>query len=219
MPAWRLWQLLNVRYIVAERDIAAEGLALVFAEGDLNVFEMGDPFPKAWFVSEAELIPDDAQAIARLAVDDFDLRTTAVVATPLATPMTDTSAATASVVHFSPTQIIVTAEAAGHRLLVLSQIYDPGWQAEIDNVAVPLLRVNIVQQGVVVPPGLHTVELTYRPHSFWLGSLLSLTGLAICLIVIGWNMSYRSKSRGIPWIRRNPGAQTRVLLTLRQCDR
>jgi len=192
MPAWRLWQLMNIRYIVAERDIGDAGLTLAFAEGDLNVFEMGDPFPRGWFVSETELVPDDAQAIARLAAADFDLRTTAVVAKGVATPLTDISAATASLVYFSPSQIIVTVEAAGHHLLVLSQIYDPGWQVEIDNVAVPLLRVNVVQQGVVVPPGRHTVELTYRPHSFWLGSLLSLAGLAVCLIVIGWNRVLRS---------------------------
>jgi hypothetical protein len=198
MPAWRLWQLMNVRYIVAERDIADEGLALAFTQGDLNIFEMGDPFPRAWFVSEIERVPDDAQAIARLAADAFDLRTTAVVVTSLTAPLTDASAATVSVDQVSPTQLALTVDAGGQHLLVLSQIYDPGWQAEIDNVTVPLLRVNVVQQGVVVPAGRHTVELTYRPTSFWLGTLLSLIGLAVCLTIIGWTwagMSLRAFRR------------------------
>jgi hypothetical protein len=38
LPAWRMWQLMNIRYIVDQRDISNEGLKHVFAAGDLKVF-------------------------------------------------------------------------------------------------------------------------------------------------------------------------------------
>jgi uncharacterized membrane protein YfhO len=71
--------------------------------------------------------------------------------------------------------------------LVLSQIYYPGWQAAIDGARANLQPVNVIQQGVVVPAGRHTVEISFAPASFWWGSLLSAVGLllAVGLLILG----------------------------------
>ncbi len=187
MPAWRLWQLMNVRYVVANRDLANDGLSLVFEAGDLKVFEMGDPFPRAWFVSTTEVIPEDDRAIARLAADDFDLRRGAVLADSLATPLGEVLTSTVTGLAFSPTRLTATVAAADRHLLVFSQIYYPGWQVQIDGRAAELRRVNVVQQGVVVPPGNHTVTLTFRPNSFRAGMIISVLGGVIwgIMIVVG----------------------------------
>ncbi|MBN1995711.1 MAG: hypothetical protein JW953_23690 [Anaerolineae bacterium] len=180
MPAWRLWQLLNVRYVVARQDIAGDGLRLVFEEGEDKVFEMGDPFPRAWPVSQVEVIPEIEQATARLADDDFDLRQAAVLAEPLGVSLAQ-AAATVTVVDSVAGYLKVEVEALGRQLLVVSQIYYPGWQAEVDHQPAELWRVNVVQQGVIVPAGRHTVELFFRPVSFWWGGIISLMGLALGL--------------------------------------
>lgn len=180
IPAWRLWQLMNVRYILEQRDISNEALPLVFEEGELRVFEMGDPFERAWLVSDVEVVTDESQAIARLADDDFNLRQTAIVEAPLRTPLGDASASTATVIDYSPTQLSIAVKATGMHLLVVSQIYYPGWHAEIDGQAAQLLQVNVVQQGVVIPAGEHLVRLTYWPDSFMWGLVISGMGLLIC---------------------------------------
>jgi hypothetical protein len=186
MPAWRAWQLLNVRYIIDSRNIADAGLTLVFEEGDLKVFEMGDPFPRAWFVAGIEIIADEGQALARLASDAFDLRRTAIVISPLDLPPSDPAASTVTVVDFGPTRLTAEVNASDQQLLVFSQIYYPGWQAKIDGQTAELLRVNVIQQGVVVPAGQHTVELTFSPRSFWVGTVISITAVLICLILLIW---------------------------------
>ncbi|MEW5959344.1 MAG: YfhO family protein, partial [Chloroflexota bacterium] len=177
MPSWRLWQLMAVRYVIDQRNLSSGGLALVFAEGDFKVFEVLDPFPPAWLVGETEVIPDDQRALARLASDDFDLRRRAVVAESLPTPLAEAGASTAQVARLSPTRLTATVEAAGPHLLVLSQIYYPGWQAQLDGEPVELRRVNVVQQGVLVPPGRHTIEVVFRPASFRWGVLISALGV------------------------------------------
>jgi hypothetical protein len=187
MPAWRLWQLLSVRYVLDKRNIADAGLRLVFEEGDLKVFELGDPFPRAWFVGNVEVIADDRQAITRLGSDAFDLRRTAVVPTPLNLPPTDPAASTVTVVEFDSNSLKAEINASARQLLVFSQIYYPGWQAKLDGQAAELLRVNVVQQGVVVPAGQHTVELTFSPRSFWLGLIISISALLICLRLLVWS--------------------------------
>jgi hypothetical protein len=184
MPAWRLWQLLNVRYVVDKRNIADAGLKLVFEEGDLKVFEMGDPFPRAWFVAGTEVAADESQAIARLAADDFDLRRTAIVSTPLDLPAADPTSSTVSIEVISPSRLTAQVNASSRQLLVFSQIYYPGWQARVDGQPAELLPVNVIEQGVVVPAGQHSVELVFGPGSFWVGVIISLMALLICLILL-----------------------------------
>jgi hypothetical protein len=180
LPAWRLWQLLNVRYVIAERDIGDPGLQPVFAEAPLTVYEMADPFKRAWFVSTVEIEPDVAQAVRRLADDAFDLRQAAIVAQPLSGTLDDPSNSTIKVESISPGRLSLSVEAAGSHLLVLSQIYDPGWQAELNGQAVDLRRVNAVLQGVAIPPGQYQLELIYRPAAFTLGVMVSAIGLLLC---------------------------------------
>jgi hypothetical protein len=184
MPAWRMWQLLNVRYIVDNRDISSKGLSLVFAEDDLNIFEMGDPFPRAWFVSEVEVIPENDQALLRLASDTFDLRQTAVVADPLAEDLSDAGASTITITELSPTYLKANVDASSSHLLVFSQIFYPGWQVKIDDRPAELMQVNAVLQGVVVPVGQHGVELSFEPNSFWWGSAISFGGIIIAVALM-----------------------------------
>ncbi|HXV44719.1 MAG TPA: YfhO family protein [Anaerolineae bacterium] len=184
MPPWRLWQLLSVRYVVDKRNIADAGLKLVFEEGDLKVFEMGDPFPRAWFVAGTEVVAHEGQAITRLAADDFDLHCTAIVPTPLDLPAAEPTASTVSIEAISPTHLTAEVNASSRQLLVFSQIYYPGWKARVDGQPAELLQVNVIQQGVVVPAGQHSVELVFSPRSFWVGVIISSIALLICLILL-----------------------------------
>jgi hypothetical protein len=184
MPSWRLWQLMNVRYVVDNRNIADAGLKLVFEEGELKIFEVGDPFPYAWFVGGVEVMADDNQAIARLASDEFDLRRMAVVSAPLELPASDPTPSTVTLVSLTPTHLAADVNTADRQFLVFSQIYYPGWQASIDNQPVELVQTNVIQSGVIVPSGKHRVELTFNPRSFWLGAIISGVALLICLVLL-----------------------------------
>jgi hypothetical protein len=184
IPSWRMWQLLNVRYVVDQRDIANDGLALVFEGDGLKLFEMGDPFPRSWLVGKTELFADENQAAARLASDDFDLRQMAIVAEPLDVPLRAASASTVEVVALSPIRLTAVVTATDHHLLVLSQIYYPGWAASIDGRPVDLRQVNLIQQGIVVPPGHHLIELRFVSATFWWGSLISLVGAWVWVVFI-----------------------------------
>lgn len=193
MPAWRMWQLMNVHYVVDRRDISGEGLQPVFEAGELRVFRVTDPFPRVWTVGQVEVIPDDGRAIARLGADEFDLRRTAILSRPLDIPLTAPAGSTVTLTALTPTRLRVSVEASGAHLLVFSQVYYPGWQARLDGRPVELLRVNVIQQGVVTPPGAHTVELEFYPASFRWGGIISVVGLVIwgALLVYGqWGRKF-----------------------------
>ena len=188
MPSWRLWQLLNVRYVVDQREIGDAGLVPVFAEGDTTVYQMGDPFERAWLVGTVELIADDEQTIARLADDSFDLRKQALVAQPLVDTLSPEADGMVTVQKISPTRIEVLTETSGTQLLVLSQIFYPGWQATVDGQPIDLLQVNGVLQGVTVPAGRHSVVVEFWPRSFQSGVIISVLAVTISigLLAAGW---------------------------------
>jgi hypothetical protein len=72
-------------------------------------------------------------------------------------------------------------------LLVVSQDLAEGWTARIDGEPADLVAVDGALQGVFVPPGLHTVVLSYMPRTFVLGSALS--ALALAAVVATWFVS------------------------------
>ena len=181
-----MWQLMNIRYVVDKRDISNDGLSLVYAEDGSMIFEMGDPFPRAWLVGATEVIPEDSQAIARLASDEFDLRQTAILANQLDAALDETTSSTVSVVGFSPTGLTTAVNATGDHLLVFSHIYYPGWRAFIDDNPAHLWRVNVVQSGVVLPAGSHTVRLTYWPDTFRWGGIISIIGIVVWGALLLW---------------------------------
>jgi hypothetical protein len=150
----------------------------------LKIFEMRDPFPRAWFVSGLEVFSEEDQAITRLGSDDFDLQHSAVVTNPLAEELLGDSDSVVVITEATPTYLKADVDASGNHLLVISQIFYPGWQAKIDGRPVELKRVNTVLQGVVVSAGRQTVEVSYEPVSFWWGSIISLIGISIVVVLL-----------------------------------
>jgi uncharacterized membrane protein YfhO len=48
---------------------------------------------------------------------------------------------------------------------------------------VPIWKVNTAIRGVVVPAGAHTVTMTYRPMSVYLGFVCMLAGIAGAIVL------------------------------------
>ena len=66
-------------------------------------------------------------------------------------------------------------------VLVLSQIYYPGWKARIDGAEVPVYAVDYALTGLLAPQGDHTVTVYFQPQSFRVGAVLSLISLLITI--------------------------------------
>lgn len=88
---------------------------------------------------------------------------------------------------------VVTADAAERRyavnasapcMLVLSEVYYPWWRATIDGAPAEPVRVNYAMTGVAVPPGSHTVRLSIRPISVWIGATVTGVALLVWTLIV-----------------------------------
>jgi hypothetical protein len=179
--SWRLWQLLNVEYVLSRRDLDGPGLERVYEEGEVKVYRVGDPLRRAWVVHQA-VVANDTQTLDLLNADSFDPRAMAILppgAAELAPPKGTGPGSAARVVEAIPGRLVLDVSPDGDGLLVVSQPYYPGWRARVDGKRVPLQRVDYMLQGVPVEAGSRRVELSY--HLSPLPAIISLAVLAGCV--------------------------------------
>ena len=63
-------------------------------------------------------------------------------------------------------------------VVVLADVYYPGWTLTIDGRPAPVHRANRMMRGAAVQAGRHKIIYTYHPRSFRVGLVLSCVGLA-----------------------------------------
>ena len=76
-----------------------------------------------------------------------------------------------------PNSVEIDYDARTAGMLTLTDTYARGWRATIDHRPSPVLRVDGVFRGVCIDdPGMHHVELVYRPPNWWLALTLCGSG-------------------------------------------
>lgn len=80
-------------------------------------------------------------------------------------------------------------------LIVISQDLPDGWSAAVDGRSASPVRVDGTLAGVFVGPGAHTIRLTYRPASFVVGALITVTALIMTVVVAVIDPTRRMRRR------------------------
>jgi hypothetical protein len=195
----RLWELLNVKYVITWRKELYAPSEIIYQEpaGDdvTYVHRLSQVAPRAWLVYEGQTVGEDA-TLARLDAFDFDPAQAALV--PLGTPLPlenppDGQNGQVEILHRTPRSMVLNVTAPTNRLLVLSEVYYPGWRATVDGRTTPIVRTDYTLRGVPVPAGEHRVEVFYRPLTFIWGAIISGMTL-VAIVVVGLWTWLRRKS-------------------------
>ena len=161
-------------------------------------------FPRAWIVHEIDQLPairdSDPKAIETRTRNVLfpngrprDFRSTAVVEanTPIAIPSAEPALApmdggrvdeSCEIVIDHTQRVVIDAELKEAGMIVLCDLYYPGWIAEVTTQGqqaqrrTPILRTNRIMRGVRLPPGKHRITFSYRPTMFYAGATLSVVG-------------------------------------------
>jgi uncharacterized membrane protein YfhO len=76
--------------------------------------------------------------------------------------------------------------AAGRALLVLSELYYPGWAASVNGKPARIWKVDGFLRGIVVPLGDSQVSLRYRPASIYIGAAVTVAAFVSILSAPIW---------------------------------
>ena len=96
-------------------------------------------------------------------------------------------AARAEFTKYTIHDLEVKTTTAGNNLLFFSETYYPvGWKAFVDGKETPIYRANYLFRAVMVPGGVHTVEMKFEPKGFFLGKNMSLAANVVTLGGLGF---------------------------------
>ncbi|MGP0069364.1 MAG: YfhO family protein [Isosphaeraceae bacterium] len=141
--------------------------------------------PRARLVGNPVYADDLQQAAESVLRLGDKLRNQVVVEDPTRPlPADATVSGTARIIEDLPEKVAIETDASMPSYLVLSDTFDPGWSATIEDRPVPIRPAYIAFRAVYLPGGKHTVVFTYRPAGFVPG--LALTGCGIVLALILW---------------------------------
>jgi len=148
--------------------------------------------PRAWLVAEAEAV-DGEEALRRIrgaSTHEFDPRRTALIEAradelPQLPGGAVAPASDARIINYAANKLMIETSAPTPTVLIVSEIFYPGWEAKVDGRATQILLTDYLLRGVALPAGTHIVEMRYAAPAARHGALISaLTLLLLCALAI-----------------------------------
>jgi uncharacterized membrane protein YfhO len=91
-----------------------------------------------------------------------------------------------SVRYEGPNRVVLEARLQRPGLIILADIFAPGWRLSVDGRPAPILRTNLLMRGAAVDRGRHTLTYTYEPASVRIGVSVSAAGLLALAGLVVW---------------------------------
>lgn len=142
----------------------------------------------AWFVSKVKTVADANTEIKEL--ETFDPKSEVLLDQRMAGQLKDAagldSTALITMTEYSPKLMRYTSHSPVEAPAVFSEIYYPeGWVCRVDGNEVPIVRVNYLLRGAMIPAGDHTIEMSFEPSVFSTGGTISLVGSILLMLAAG----------------------------------
>jgi hypothetical protein len=201
-----LLDLLNVRYLIVPADRAGQpeltkllkAMPVVYQDQQVQIVENPAAYPRAWLVHQAQKATND-EILPLLSSGTIDPSTVAVLegaAPPLATPPSPAQE-TVHYTRLSPEHFSVAVSTQAPALLMLSEIWDPGWTATVNGAPAAISRADYIFQAIPVPAGTSVVDVRYIPPYLNLGLAMT-TGSAVLLALVAiWLFARERRSASL----------------------
>ncbi len=174
----------------------------VYSDDAVAIYRNPKPYERAYFVPRVDVVRDPQAILTVIKQPQWQPQAQALVEGGLteqrAAQLSRQDAASVRVERHGPNELRLETETAGERFLVLSEMWFPGWRAELNGQELPIYRTNYLFRGLVVPSGKHTIRMFYRPNSTLLGAGLTLATITGCAAAYGWGRAPAGGTRPQP---------------------
>ncbi len=172
----------------------------VFASGTSEIFENQDAMPAGFFVpsNAIHVVNSDEGELRGVLAPDFDPRRSAITPEAVNNHFGVRGSASSSALvsmrqDLNETRFEVTAASDG--LFIFDETYYPGWKAEVDGSAAPVVRADYAFMGVPITQGRHDVVFRFAPRLARAGGLLSGSSALLIMIILLARPLFRSKTK------------------------
>jgi hypothetical protein len=183
-----LYNFLGAKYVLADKDDppgAASFVPVFNVDPQIDVYLNTGALPRALLIDEVQIVRSGEGAWAAIHAPEFDPSKSVVVES--ADDFTLGPAGADKMLAFGAVkadrvELAVTTSAP--TMLVLSDVYYPGWIARIDDQPTPIYPANFAFRAVRVPAGSHRVVFEFEPVTWRIG--LAITALTVLGLAGAW---------------------------------
>jgi hypothetical protein len=187
-PTPRDMRLLSVRWLIVPSvlDPPVPGNLVTRWRG-FSLYEVNGWEPRATIVPEWTVDRETGTALQAVTDRAFDPSREVILQQPPG--MSESSVLAtgqATYQEITPEDIRITTEASAGGILLVHNVFDPGWTASVDRGPEhQVLAADYFLQGVPVPAGRHVVSLHYREPKIGLGILASGAVWTVLAVALG----------------------------------
>jgi hypothetical protein len=181
--------LLGLEYLVLDRPLTRlprhvprPAATLIYSSDTMYIYRLGNVAPRVYFATKLKTV-DSEQVLDEHILPDFDLTREVLIdqsslsdlrmvhdrvsdeAFGGALPQPP-SQSHVSIAAYADNSVAIEIDADRAGIVVLHDLFYPGWEVRVDGNQQPVLHANILFRGVEVPPGHHRIEFAFHPLSF-----------------------------------------------------
>ena len=178
-PGYRslLADMLGLRFIASrvpleevDKTLRAGTFRQVGRTPDAYIFENPGALPRAIVVQGAVAANTDTILATGIWPRDFDPRRTVILPelpapAPCAAPAQTTATSSAVIKIYRNTEITIEVTSPGCGYLVLNDVWQRWWSAEVNGESEPVLKANVLFRAVAIPAGRSTVVFSFDPFA------------------------------------------------------
>ena len=181
-----LYNFLNVKYVLADKGKPpgdAHFVRVFNGDPQMDVYLNTAALPRAMLIHKSIPVSSGEEAWAAIHQPGFDPSREAVIeggAVLNGTPVSSTLAFR----RLDANDIEIEATTPAPVYLVMSEVYYPGWRAEVDGHAAKILPANFCFRAVYLEPGAHRIRLFFLPTPWLVGLAISVATWCALLAVV-----------------------------------
>jgi hypothetical protein len=170
----RFYDLYNVKYLIAgENTSVPDHFVPAYRDGKRTLYRNPRVLPRAFMVYQAEVVGGDIRALNAARSEGFD-PAVQVVLKPGGTARAlnsdpGVSGGRVEIVDRGPNHLDFQVETPAEGYLVVSEMWMPGWMADVSGTRQEVIQANYTFRAVYVPAGSHEIRMFYRPRSWLIG--------------------------------------------------
>ena len=176
--------LLGVRFIATgvpveqiDTSLKPDDLNFIARTRDAYVYENPRALPRVMLLTDWRLA--DFDELLHNGWPDVDPRRTVLLKkAPAGFPGGVIAGGRARLLRYANTEVVVEVEAPAGGILLLNDVWQPWWRADIDGSDAEILKADVIFRAVVCPRGRHVVRFTFHPFA---GAFAEMAGKVMSL--------------------------------------
>jgi hypothetical protein len=175
----------NIKYLVSQYDLSGHfPHKYERVPGFMDLYRNKNVFPRAYFVSDYEVIADSKLILERMQYIDLG-KTVVLEESPGFLAEKESGVNRVAITKYMPLEIELETETKKKGLLVISDLYFPGWSVWVDGEKSKILRANYCFRAIRLNAGMHKVYFKYSSLSVKVGLIFfCITSLVLVVIFL-----------------------------------